>query len=133
MRSLAQHPVRPKGRIVALLASALVLAVAAPASASAPFTAHFHAPNHTPVANQNWYVTTTAYRNGVGLAGTVKYQFVFGGTVVSTQPGGHFKHGVFHDHLLFPSKSVGFPLTLRVVVTTKYGTVYIPWTVKVRA
>ena len=133
MRSLRQLPLRPQSGIPALLACALVLAVAVPASAAAPFTARFHAPNHAPVANQNWYVTTTAYRNGVGLAGTVKYQFLFSGLVVSTQAGGHFKHGVFHDHLLFPTKSVGFPLTLRVVVTTKYGTVDIPWTVKVRA
>jgi archaellum component FlaF (FlaF/FlaG flagellin family) len=106
---------------------------AAPAGASQPFTAHLSAPNHTPTANKNWYVTVTATRNGVKLAGSVKYQFLFGGMVVSTQKGGTFKHGVYHDHLLFPTKSVGFPLTLRVVVSTKYGTDDISWSVKVKA
>lgn len=133
MRSLAQLSIRPTGRILYLLTAALVLAVAAPAVAAAPFTAHLKAPNHTPIANKNWNITVTASRNGAALTGSVKYQFVFGGAVVGNEPGGKFKHGVYHDHLVFPTRSVGISLTLRVVVTTKYGTVDLPWAVKVRA
>ncbi|HWF25328.1 MAG TPA: hypothetical protein VG275_07775 [Solirubrobacteraceae bacterium] len=123
---------RSISRLVAPVVAALALAVPATASA-AGFTAHFYAPNHTPIANQYWHVTTTATHNGTKLSGSVRYQFLFGGTVVSSRPGGSFKDGVFHDKLRFPNKSVGISLTLRVVVKTKYGTDHINWAVKVRA
>jgi hypothetical protein len=111
--------------------TALALAVPASASAAA-FTAHLHAPNHSPIAGKKWAITVTATRGGAKLSGSVNYQFLFGGTVVGGAAGHGFRHGVFHDTLLFPKKSVGYPLTLRVVVKTSYGTVYLPWTVNVR-
>ena len=121
-----------RSRLVLVL-TALALAVPASAVAAAPFTAKLQAPNHSPTAGKKWYITVTATHGRTKLSGSVKYQFLFQGTVQSTQPGHSFHGGVFHDWLLFPTKSVGFPLTLRVVVTTSYGTVYLPWSVKVRA
>jgi hypothetical protein len=123
---------RSLSRLAAPVVAALALAVPATAAA-AGFTAHFYAPNHTPIANRYWHVTTTATHNGTKLRGSVRYQFLFGGQVVSRQPGGSFTGGVFHDKLLFPKKSVGIALTLQVVVKTKYGTDYINWAVKTRA
>lgn len=132
MRLLTSHiDSRPWWRFLAPMVTALALAVPASASAAA-FTAHLHAPNHSPVAGKKWAITVTATHGSAKLSGSVRYQFLYGGTVVGNQKGGSFKHGVFHDTLLFPKRSVGYPLTLRVVVKTRYGTVYIPWTVNVR-
>jgi hypothetical protein len=122
-------------RVLALMLTATALALSLPvsASAAAPFTAHLQAPNHTPTAGKKWYITVTATHGKTKLSGSVNYQFLFSGSVVGHQKGHSFKGGVFHDWLLFPNKSVGFSLTLRVVVKTSYGTVDLPWTVNVRA
>jgi len=117
-------------RLVLLIATALALALAPPASA-ASFTAHLHAHDHAPKVNQPWPITVTATRGKTKLSGSVKYQFLFQGQVVSRQPGGKFRHGVYRDKLTFPGESVGYKLTLRVLVTTKYGTEHLDWSVKV--
>jgi hypothetical protein len=127
-------PFSARWSALALTAAALVLAVSAPASASAaPFTAHLKAPNHTPTAGKKWPITVTATRGHTKLSGSVRYQFLFDGTVESNQPGHSFKRGVFHDTLLFPKEAVGYPLTLRVIVKTRYGTVDLNWSVKTKA
>ena len=119
-------------RLVILLTAALALLVPATASA-AMFTAHLKAPNHTPTAKKPWPITVTATRGKTKLSGNVKYEFLFDGSVVSHQPGHSFTGGVYHDTLKFPSDAVGEPLTLRVIVTTKDGTVDLDWAVKTRA
>lgn len=128
-----ERPVRvgPTWRVLAVMVAALVLAIPASASA-ASFTAHLKAPNHTPTAGRNWPITVTATRGRAKLSGSVRYRFLYNGTVVGRHFGRNFKHGVCHDKLLFPATAVGFPLTLQVVVKTKYGTDYIDWTVNVR-
>lgn len=134
MRSLLL-PIGARSRRCASLAIVgLALAIAVPASASAAaFTAHLTAPNHTPVANKQWPITVSATRGGVRLSGTVRYQFLFQGQVVGNRAGHSFTHGVYHDTLLFPGAAVGHVLSLRVIVTTTYGTVYLPWWIKARA
>jgi hypothetical protein len=105
-----------------------------PASALASaFTAHLQAPNHAPAANRSWPITVTATRGGAKLSGSVKYEFVYDGSVVSRQPGHSFSGGVYHDTLKFPDEAVGYALTLRVIVTTKYGAVDLDWAVKTKA
>ena len=111
-----------------------VLALAVPSTASAAaFTTHLTAPNHTPTANKAWPIKITVTRGRSKLSGSVRYEFLYNGSVVSHQPGYSFKGGVYHDKLMFPSEAVGYPLTLRIIVTTKDGTVDINWAVKVRA
>lgn len=134
MRFPDQHVhTRSRWRVLALLATALVLVLVVAASASAAaFTARLQAPNHTPTAGQKWPITVTVTRGGAKLSGSVSYQFLFAGQVVSNQPGHSFTRGVFHDKLLFPARSVGFALTLRVIVKTRYGKVLLPWAIKVR-
>jgi hypothetical protein len=115
-----------------LLAAAVSLALALPASASAAgFTAHLSAPDHTPKAGRNWPITVTARRGSHKLSGSVRYEFVFQGQVVSHQPGHRFKRGVYRDKLLWPAEAVGHKLTLRVVVKTRYGTDKINWAIRV--
>jgi hypothetical protein len=114
-----------------LIFTALALALPAGASAAA-FTARLHAPNHSPTAGKKWPITVTATRGRTKLGGSVRYQFLFGGQVVSSQPGHSFRHGVYHDNLLFPADAVGEPLTLRVIVKTKFGTADLNWAVEAR-
>ena len=111
----------------------LVVALALPALASAaPFTARLKAANHQPVANKNWPITVTVTRGRAKLSGSVRYEFLFNGTVEAHRAGHSFKHGVYHDSLVFPSAAIGHTLSLRVIVTTRYGTVRLPWWIKTR-
>jgi hypothetical protein len=106
------------------------LAVLAPALASAAsFSAVLHAPNHSPVENQKWWITVDVTHGSTKLSGDVNYEFLFSGTVVSHQPGHKFTKGLYKDDLIFPAEAVGKPLTLRIVVKTKYGTKYLNWNV----
>ncbi len=134
MRSLLPSTPSRSRRLASLLAVGFALALMIPASASAAaFTAHLSAPNHTPIMNKKWPITVTATRGSTKLSGTVSYQFVSYGTVEANKPGGSFTKGVFHDTLVFPAEAVGHPLTLRVVVKTKYGTVDINWAVTTKS
>jgi hypothetical protein len=115
-----------------LLITAFLAAVPASALASA-VTDHLQAPNHSPTAGKSWPITVTVTRGSAKLSGSVKYEFLYNGSVVSHQPGHSFKGGVYHDTLKFPDEAVGYSLTLRVIVTTHYGTVDLDWAVKTRA
>ena len=113
------------------VAAVTLLALLTPALASATsFKAVLHAPNHSPVENKKWWITVDVTSGKQKLSGDVNYRFLFEGMTVSHQPGHKFKNGLYKDALLFPAAAVGKPLTLQVVVTTKYGTKYLPWTVK---
>lgn len=133
MDSLPQSVMRRSKRSVSLLLIGLSIVLAVPASAAAAaFTARLHAPNHSPTANKYWPITIDVTRGKARLSGSVRYQFYFQNTRVSQHPGKKFTHGVCHDRLLFPRRAVGYPLTLRILVSTKYGTVAINWAVKTR-
>jgi hypothetical protein len=113
---------------VAAIVTVAVLGLPASASA-APFKAVLHAPNHTPKANTKWKITVDVTRGATKLSGSVRYEFLFSGAVVSRQPGHSFTNGVYTDGLVFPTSAVGMKLTLKTIVKTKYGTVALPWTV----
>jgi hypothetical protein len=125
-----------------VLASGALLVPAAPASA-ASFRAHLEAPGHHPKAGKNWTIKVTVRSpSGKALRATAFYQFLFNGQVVSTQypsPHGpprhkpyHFK-GSYRDPILWPKRSVGYPLTFRVVVHVRHrGTKHLDYKVRVR-
>jgi hypothetical protein len=125
------HSFHPRIRSL-LLGAVAVLALALPSTALAGgFTAHLYAPNHQPKVG-NWRITVTANRGSQKLSGTVNYQFLFNGQVVGHKPGHGFTHGVFHDTLQWPSRAIGHTIYLQVVVSTRYGTDYLRWWIKVR-
>ncbi len=111
------------------VALALIVALALPGSAiAASFKITPHIANHTPTVNVKWPVRLTVTNGKKKLSGSVKYQFLFDGSVVSKQLGHSFTHGIYNDTMLWPSNSLGQPLTLRILVTVpKYGTEHIDW------
>jgi hypothetical protein len=118
-----------RGRLAAV-ATLMVVLLAFPAGASAaPFRAVLHAPDHAPKVNAKWRITVDVTRGSQKLAGSVRYEFLFAGQVVSHQSGHKFSGGVYRDALVFPASAVGMTLTLDTIVKTKYGTVTLPWTV----
>ncbi len=115
-----------------LPAAVAILAVAWPAAAlAAGFTAHLYAPTHQPRVG-NMRIKVTATRGRRRLSGTVRYRFLYNGVVVSRQPGGRFRNGVYRDTLTWPRRAVGRTITLQVVVSTRYGTQYLNWWIRVR-
>ncbi len=117
-------------RRAAVVAVPVLAVLALPASASAAtFTVKPHFPNHTPIAGKKWPITLDVSKGKTKLSGSVKYEFEFGGSVVSHQPGKKFKAGVYKDQLTFPADAIGQPLTLVVLVTTKDGTKSVDWAV----
>jgi hypothetical protein len=110
---------------------AVLATLALPASAlAAAFKLTPHIANHTPTVNVKWPITVDVTKSRLKLSGSVKYEFLFQGSVVSRQPGHRFTRGVYRDTLLFPSDSLGQQLTLRIIVKTKYGTEHLDWAVK---
>jgi hypothetical protein len=120
-----------RARRIVVLCAAAALALPASAFAATGFTIRVHIANHTPIVGKRWPIELTVTRGDKKLNGTIRYEFLFDKTVVSTEPKhGSFKlkHGVYHDNLVFPRQSVGEPLTLRFVVRTRYGTEHVDWT-----
>jgi hypothetical protein len=115
-----------------LAGAVAVAALALPASALAGgFTAHLYAPGHQPTVG-SWRIKVTAARGSQQLSGSVNYRFFYQGQVVSHQPGHRFTRGVYYDTLKWPAGAVGHTITLQVVVSTRYGTDYLNWWIKVR-
>jgi hypothetical protein len=113
--------------------AATLATLALPASAlAAAFKLTPHIANHTPTVNVKWPITVDVTKGRLKLNGSVRYEFLFQGSVVSHQPGHGFTRGVYTDKLLFPSDSLGQPLTLRIIVKTKYGTEHLDWAVQSR-
>jgi hypothetical protein len=120
-------------RAVPLTFALLAVALALPASAlAAAFKVVPHIQNHTPTANRKWPIALTVTKGSKKLSGSVKYEFLFDGSVVSHQAGKKFTDGIYKDEMLFPSSAVGNPLTLRMIVTTKYGKQSVNWAVNTR-
>lgn len=137
-------------RLLGLLTAAALLVPAASASGSAPasasaagFVVRLKAPTHHPKVGKRWRITVTAKRKGSNkpVHAAAFYQFLYGGSVVSKQypaPHGgkankpyHF-YGHFSDTLKFPQRSVGQPLTFRVVVRAgRLGTAHADYNIRV--
>ena len=79
-------------------------------------------PRSEPLAGGFWPITVRAHTaSGAAVDGTVSYAFLFGGSVVAKRAGGHMRGGVFRDRLEFTAQSVGYPLTVQVVVRGANG------------
>jgi hypothetical protein len=136
-------------RLFALIAVVVVM-LATAASAQA-FVAKLQAPTHRPKAGQPWRIKVSAHRsNGKRLHASAFYQFVYQGNVVQSckplpnKPGGrkcnngptagrYRFYGSFRDVVVWPKKSVGLPLTFRVVVHARHdGTKRLNYPVRVR-
>ena len=125
-----------RGR-AALAATVTAATLALPASAlAANFSVVGHFPNHTPIVGKNWVAVVDVTKGNTKLSGSVTYQFLIGTTVVSTnkETGSpyKFKNGVWKHTLIFPAESADNQLTLKVIVTTKYGTKSIHWEVEAK-
>jgi hypothetical protein len=74
-----------------------------------------------------WPIKVTARKGSRKISGgKVFYQFLFSGRVVACRTvkapyKPRFHNGVFRDRIEWPERSIGLPLTFRVVVRTKYG------------
>jgi hypothetical protein len=112
------------------------------------------ATTHHPKANRLWPLTVTCRTSsGKAVRATATYQFVYQGQVVATRypspkadpkspcsRAGTCRHspypfkGKMRDGtFIWPRRSVGFPLTLRVVIAVKgKGSLNLDYTVKVR-
>lgn len=118
-----------------MLALSLIVTAALPAAAqAASFKITPHIRNHTPIVNRKWPVELTVTAGKKRLSGSVKYEFLFDGSVVSHQPGHRFTRGIYRDTLVFPAKSLGQPLTLRMLVTVPayHRTEHIDWKLQTR-
>jgi hypothetical protein len=106
------------------------------------FTARLQAPGHRPsnwkyIYNRDerkkawtavWPIRVTARHRGHAInGGKVSYQFLFSGQIVACRTvlppyKPYFRHGVFRDRIEWPEQSVGYPLTIRIVIRTRWGT-----------
>lgn len=128
--------------VLPALAAGALLVPTAPAAA-ASFRAHLKAPGHHPHAGRKWRIKVTVHsRSGRPLRASAYYQFLYAGQVVSTQYPSphapprhtpyHFK-GHYRDPIRWPKRSVGYPLTFRVVVKAGHrGTKHLDYKVRVR-
>jgi hypothetical protein len=115
------------------------------------FTARLQAPGHQPgswkfIYNRDerkrawtalWPIRISVRHHGHPIAGRVFYQFIFSGQIVACRtvlPPYHprFRHGLFRDRIEWPEQSVGYPLTFRAVVRTRYGTRNLDYRVQVQ-
>lgn len=131
-------------RIFAVVVTALALAVGASSANAANFVARLHAPNHHPTAGKLWWITVSARSpSGRAMRASAYYQFLYNGQVVSKQyPNPHsLRHaprrpysftGRYRDSILWPKRSIGIPLTFRVVIRVGRTTKHVDWKVKVR-
>ena len=114
------------------LVIAVAVALALPASALAGgFSATLKIGSHEPKVGAQ-PITVTATRGSQKLSGTVRFQFLYQGTIVSKQPGGKLSNGVYRTKLLWPARAIGHTVTLQTVVQTKYGTDKLNWWIRVR-
>ena len=133
----------PRPILACLLAVALGACVFAAASAAASpplvkatsgtLSATLLPGSHAPKVNVKYPITVTATLSGKPAHATAIYEFLFGGSIVSTQYVKNNKHfsftGHYSDTLLFPADSAGEPLTLRVVIRAAGRTVNLNWSI----
>src|SRR3954467_6852224 len=128
-------------RAIAPLSFCAIAAVPATASAACSWSAKLHATTHHPKAGTHWPIRVTTSLGNVRTS--AYYQFVFGNRVVakreinpkSDKPGKKrfYFRGSFRDPTVtWPKRSVGIPLTFRVVLHNRCGTQKLNYSVVVR-
>ncbi len=119
--------------VCAALGAGLALASPPPqVGAAAGFRATLRAPGHYPKAGRAWPIVVTATYRGRGVRASVRYEFLYGGRVVARRSfyrfTGRFRDGGF----VWPRRAAGIRLTLRAVVSSRYGTRRPTYWVRVR-
>jgi hypothetical protein len=121
------------GSTVAVAAMAFGLATPGAASAAPAFNVTVRTPGHHPKADRKWPVTVTARTpDGRALKATLRYVFLYKGRIVSRQSNYHFTGRYTDRTFVWPSRSIGIPLTLRCLITTTLGTRSVDYAVRVR-
>jgi hypothetical protein len=129
-----------KSVLTLALCLAALLILVAPAQAGS-FRLHLKAPGHHPTVGEKWPIKVTAKkRSGKPVRGKAIYRFLYQGQVVATRsPYPHSRkpypfRGHFKDVVHWPKRSVGIPLTFRVVVKTKRnGKKHVDYKVRVQS
>jgi hypothetical protein len=118
-------------RRAGLIAAALALISPAAALASGFSVAIVNHPTHTPRIG-SWQLRLYVHRGRERLGGDVNYVFLYDGQAVAHRNGHRFSNGTFNDTLRWPGEAVGHPLTLQIVVHTRYGTDRVNFWIRVR-
>jgi hypothetical protein len=93
----------------------------------------FEGQNHSPKIRHKWeYFVEATSSTGRPLAGKVLTEFLFSGQVEGKEspPYHDLAGGKLANKITFPPESLHIPLTVQVVVTTKYGSLTLDWSVK---
>jgi hypothetical protein len=102
-----------------------------------PFKATFSATSHRPVAkSKTWFVTATVSDlSGKPIAATLQMNVLFGGGQVGQIDNGkvHSFVGHYREQVVWPKKSIGYPLTVQAVIKAKGKTKKLLWPIKVVA
>jgi hypothetical protein len=93
-------------------------------------TATLRAGTHRPKVGDPWPVHFTVTRAGAPARASVGYEFLFSGQVVARRSHYTFT-GSFSDIVVWPSQSVGYPLTFRAVIVSQGATIYLDYPVQV--
>lgn len=93
-------------------------------------TATMHAGTHHPRVKVPWPVSFAVTSAGKPAKAEVRYEYLFAGQVVAHRSQYKF-HGAFHDTFEWPSSAVGYPLTLRAVVSCGSVTLNLDYPVQV--
>jgi hypothetical protein len=80
-------------------------------------TATMHTSGHHPKVNRPWPIQFTVTRGGRPVRASVAYEYLFAGQVVAHRSHYTFT-GHFSDVFIWPSASVGYPLTFRAVIVS---------------
>ena len=93
-------------------------------------TATMRAGTHKPKVGRSWPVHFRVTRAGAPAKASVGYEFLLAGQVVARRSHYTFT-GSFSDIVVWPSQSVGYPLTFRAVIVSEGATIYLDYPVQV--
>jgi len=97
---------------------------------SGPLRATLRAGTHKPKANRPWPVHFRVIRAGSPAKASVGYEFLLAGQVVARRSHYSFT-GSFSDVVVWPSASVGYPLTFRAVIASDGARISLDYPVQV--
>ncbi|MCL2769345.1 MAG: hypothetical protein FWD42_04460 [Solirubrobacterales bacterium] len=99
-------------------------------ASSGGVSATLHVPGPNPRVNRSWPISFLVSSHGRPASASVRYEFLFAGTVVAHRSFYRFT-GHFHDIVVWPGSALGYPLTFRAVVTSGSVTLNLDYPVKV--
>lgn len=103
-------------RLTVVLTLAASLLPAGTATAGSGVRVRFDATSHAPRVGVQWTAAVTAMRGSSALAGTVSLDVLYGGRVVRHVDRGTLKSGRWSKTVRWPTRAVGYPLSVRATV-----------------